>query len=336
MLIKTNKIKSILKSKFLKLNVNIKDIEIITNSLIKSDLQGHNSHGIMRALDYLKKIKEKKINLKPKIKVKTKNNSAKIDGDWGFGQIIMLSAVSTLKKLIKKNGIACVVVKNCNHIGRLAFYTDELAKNKILAICFSNLHGTSHIVSPVNGMDRKLPSNPISISAPSTDKTFSCDFATSSLAEGKIKLKYIDNHSVDPGHLIDFYGKKITNPKKFYHNPKGSILPFGGLNSHKGFALSLAIDIIGGILSGAGTSNDINDKRHGNSVTLIGINISKFVNYKFFINEVKKLDQHIKSSRKIKNKKIYFPGDIENENLKKNKKKGIQISKNLFKLIKSF
>jgi uncharacterized oxidoreductase len=336
MFIKIKKIKSLLRKKFQKFNVNDKDINIILESLIASDLRGHNSHGVMRSLDYLIKIRENKINLKPKIKIKIRKNSGKINGDWGFGQIIMLSAIETLKKLMRKNSIACVVVKNCNHIGRLAFYTDQLARKKILAICFANLHGTSHIVSPVNGLDRRLPSNPISISAPSKNKLFSCDFATSSMAEGKIKLKYIDNQNISPGHLIDFFGKKTCDPKKFYNDPKGSILPFGGLNNHKGFALSLAIDIIGGILSGAGTSNNINNTRHGNSVTLIGINISNFVNYNYFINEVKKLENHIKSSRKIKNKKIYFPGDLEQMNLKRNKKNGISISKNLLELISKF
>lgn len=332
MLISYKKLHSIVKKKFIKFGVKKSDAEIVTSSLILADLKGHSSHGVLRSLDYINKIKDDKINLNPRISVKKKNDIAQINGDWGFGQLAMLKAVEVLNNLLKKQNIACVTIKNCNHIGRLADYTESIAEKKSIGICFSNLHGTSHIVSPFNGIDRKLPSNPICISTPGKKKKFTCDFATSSLAEGKVKIKYLENQKVQHGHLIDFFGKKTNNPKKFYEDPKGSIFPFGGLNAHKGYALSLAIDVIGGALSGAGCSSDENNIRHGNAVTFIGIKIKNFVNYNFFLNEVRKLENHVKKSRKLfHNKKIYFPGEPEIENFKFNKKNGIKIGTNLYK-----
>ena len=51
-----------------------------------------------------------------------------------------------------------------------------------------------------------------------------------------------------------------------------------------------------------------------------------------FLNEVWKLENHVKKSRKLfHNKKIYFPGEPEIENFKFNKKNGIKIGTNLYK-----
>jgi uncharacterized oxidoreductase len=332
MIISHKKLYSIVKKKFIKFGVKKHDAEKVSKALVLADLKGHPSHGVLRSLDYINKIKDSKINLNPKISVVRKNDIAMIDGDWGFGQLIMSKATKVLNSLLKSQNIACVTVTNCNHIGRLSDYTESIADNKSIGICFSNLNGTSHIVSPYNGIDRKLSSNPICISTPGTKKNFTCDFATSSLAEGKIKLKYLENQRVQEGHLIDFFGKKTNNPKKFYEEPKGSVYPFGGLNAHKGYALSLAIDIISGALSGAGCSSDENNIRHGNAVTFIGVKIKNFVNYKFFLDEVLKLEEHVKNSRPLfKNKKIYFPGEPEIENFRNNKKNGIKIGANLLK-----
>ena len=60
---------------------------------------------------------------------------------------------------------------------------------------------------------------------------------------------------MEKGFIIDSYGKSTHNPKDLYLDPKGAILPLGGLAGHKGFALSLAVDVLGGALSTAGCTS---------------------------------------------------------------------------------
>ena len=74
-----------------------------------------------------------------------------------------------IDKKVKKNFLSCVTIKNSNHCGRLSDYTNEAAKN-LVCIAFSNLHGTSHIVAPFGGIDRRLPSN-FAISTPGENKS---------------------------------------------------------------------------------------------------------------------------------------------------------------------
>ena len=58
------------------------------------------------------------------------------------------------------------------------------------------------------------------------------------------------------GWLIDDNGTTTTDVETFFAEPRASaLLPLGGLMAgHKGFALSLIVDILGGALSGDGCS----------------------------------------------------------------------------------
>jgi len=52
---------------------------------------------------------------------------------------------------------------------------------------------------------------------------------------------------VAPGLLLDADGRPTDDPEVMFREPMGALLPFGG---HKGFALSVMCEILGGALSG--------------------------------------------------------------------------------------
>ena len=49
--------------------------------------------------------------------------------------------------------------------------------------------------------------------------------------------------------MLDGHGEPSTDPREYYTDPSGSLLTAG---AHKGYGLSLAVEILGGILSGTG------------------------------------------------------------------------------------
>jgi hypothetical protein len=57
---------------------------------------------------------------------------------------------------------------------------------------------------------------------------------------------------MDEGLLIDDAGRPTTDPRVLWHKPYGAILPFG---EHKGWALSMMCEIVGGALSGGGVQD---------------------------------------------------------------------------------
>ena len=301
----------------------------VARYLVESDLCGQNSHGVARIPLYIGKVEKGEINLKAKAKIyKQTSTTAQVDGGWGFGQPAADTAVKLCIKKALKNNIACVTLKKANHVGRLSDFTTQAAKKNLIGIAFANLHGTSHIVAPFGGIDRKLPSNPISISTPGTSKKnyFEMDMSTSSIPEGKLKINYFLRKKISKNIIIDYLGRDTQDTKNFYEDPKGAILPLGGISGHKGFALSMAVDILSGALSKAGCSGP-QKAQHGNAVTFIAIKISAFNSIKDFRKKVSNLVSHVKNSRLKKGfKKILIPGDLERTNRLKNLKRGIEIN----------
>lgn len=301
----------------------------ISNYLVEADLCGQNSHGVVRIPLYIGKVEKKEINIKAKSKIYNQTNTtAQIDGGWGFGQLAADDAIKLCIKKALKYNISCVTLKKANHIGRLSDFTLQAAKRNLIGIGFANLHGTSHVVSPFGGKDRKLPTNPIAITTPGTSKKnfFDMDMSTSIISEGKLKISYLLKEKINKNFIIDYLGRSTNDPSKFYEDPKGSILPLGGISGHKGFALSLAIDILAGALSEAGCTGP-QKAQHGNAVTFIAIKIGAFTSIKEFRKRTLNLIYHVKNTRLQKGfKKILIPGDFERINKSKNLKKGIEIN----------
>jgi len=98
------------------------------------------------------------------------------------------------------------------------------------------------------------------------------DISTCATAGGKVTIAYNCGKPVPPGCILDAEGRPSTNAADFIGPPQGALLPFGG---HKGFALSLATDILAGAISGAGCSRPTT-KRVGNSFTATLLDPAQF------------------------------------------------------------
>jgi hydroxycarboxylate dehydrogenase B len=97
---------------------------------------------------------------------------------------------------------------------------------------------------------------------------FVLDFATSRVAQGKMRVAYNKGEQVALGTLIDEQGRPTTNPGVVVvpQRPAGSppnapglfgaLLPFG---EHKGYGLAVACELLGGALSGGDTWHKATD-----------------------------------------------------------------------------
>ncbi len=72
------------------------------------------------------------------------------------------------------------------------------------------------------------------------------------VAEDKIRLAINQGVQVLEGWLIDGKGQPTTEPNDFKEDPPGAILPLGGDAGHKGYGLSIMVELLGGALSGQG------------------------------------------------------------------------------------
>jgi uncharacterized oxidoreductase len=306
--------------------VSIEDAAVVAEELAEANIVGHDSHGVMRLVQYVQMMHEGFVKPGAPTEVVTDSPAfAILDGHFNFGQVVAKKALDIGMEKACACGTATVMIRNCNHVGRLGSYTHKAAKEGFAAMMAVNAPGPGG-VAPFGGIDRRLGTNPISMSAPAANDALVLDMTTSATAEGKLRVSHQKGELVGEGLLIDGHGNASTNPGDYYAKPFGAILPLGGaLMGHKGFGLAVMIDVFCGMLSGSGVCRD-DLPRGANGVWLYLIDIERFIPRPDFDCLMDKYVASIKSARKLPGvSEILLPGEIEGRRAKERAAAGVSI-----------
>ncbi len=154
------------------------------------------------------------------------------------------------------HGVALSALRNSAHLGRLGDWAEMAAAAGMASLHFVNATGIPLRVVPHGGRDGRGTTNPLAIGIPVMDGApVVLDFATSAIAEGKVRLARNKGVEVPPDCLLDADGRPTTDPNQLYTDPPGTLLPFGGgVSGHKGGALWLMVDLFAGAFTGGGCS----------------------------------------------------------------------------------
>ena len=277
--------------------------ETVARSLVLSNLVGHDSHGVIRLVEYSGWVEQGHLipSALPSVSF-SKDATAEIDGGWGWGQSASYLATTELIKLTKQFGTASVVLKQSNHVGRLGEYVDLMANAGLMGIAFCNTGGA--IVAPFGGFKRVLGTNPFAWAVPGNGEfNYVLDFSTAIVAAGKIILAGMSGESIEPGLLLDKNGEFTTNADDL--SDGGALLTFGG---HKGSGVSVLIDLAAGILSG-NMPAAISQSGFGNGTVLIGLDISRFATVDTFKSVGKDFELIMHNAGEPN--KVLMPGEFE-------------------------
>ncbi len=306
--------------------VPAEDATVVARELCDANLVGHDSHGIMRLVQYVEMIDQGFVKPGGPFEiVRETASSAVADAHFNFGQVAATKALDLAMNKAREQSTATVFIRDCNHVGRLGSYTHHAAREGFAAMMAVNAPGPGG-VAPFGGIERRLGTNPISIAAPARDDAFVLDMTTSATAEGKLRVAHQKGELVGEGLLINGLGEASTNPGDYYTKPYGAILPLGGATlGHKGFGLSVMIDVICGIISGSGVCRtDL--PRGANGVWLYLIDIKQFVSDEDYERWMSCYIPHIKECKRMPNvTEIFLPGEIEVRMRKQREQEGIQI-----------
>jgi hydroxycarboxylate dehydrogenase B len=270
------------------------DAEWIARLLVRANLRGHDSHGVIRIPQYVGSVRKGETNPRPAITtVRETPSTALVDGDLGFGQVVARRATEIALAKARRVGLAGVGVRRSNHIGRLADYVELAAEQGLVGMIWTNAT-TAVSVVPHGGIGRRLSTNPLGVAVPGSRGTvaLSVDLATSVVAEGKVRVKRNRKEPLPEGWAIDAEGRPVTDSAAFYGPPRAGLLPMAG---HKGTALSLIVEVMAGILSGAGAIS----ARPGpvlNGVFLLLVEVERFLPLAEFTRQVADLVAFVKSS----------------------------------------
>ncbi|MDA4113213.1 MAG: Ldh family oxidoreductase [Thaumarchaeota archaeon] len=284
------------------------DAAVVSGLLVKANLMGHDSHGVIRIEGYVKAIDEKKLDPRARGVLELDGGAtALINGNWGFGQVVATDAMKTAIEKGKKYGVSAVSIYNCGHIGRMADYCLMAEEQGMIGIAMVN---STASVSPFGGVDRIFNPSPIGAAVPSgTERPFMLDISMSVCAQGKIEVKRARGERLPKGWIIDRDGRPSTDPNDFYDG--GSILPIGGDVGYKGYGLAFLVDILSGALSGNGCASSP-EFRGGNGVFMLTLDIARFAEVGAFKGRMDEVITKVKTSRKAPGiSEIMIPGEPE-------------------------
>jgi LDH2 family malate/lactate/ureidoglycolate dehydrogenase len=307
------------------MNIDKDSSKCVAESLIQANLRGYDTHGVVRLIAYIKRLRSIKWNM-PKV-IENGGAIGMIDGNDFMGQVCAKMAMDLAIKKAMKFGVGIVGVRNSNHFGAAAYFSMLAAEKNMIGFAFTN---ASPRIPAWGGKEAVLGNNPFSFAIP-TNKGYPLvlDISNSVVAAGKIRTAALRGEKIPEGWAMDKDGNMTQNPEEAL---KGLLFPIGG---HKGYGITLVMDILCGILTGSGFSKQVVGIDKTESAQHVGhllgaINISKFMPQNEFMRRMDQLINVLKSSKKANGiNEIFIPGEIEHLTNKKRLKEGIPIPKKI-------
>jgi len=216
--------------------------------LVWNDAAGRGGHGMIRLPILCKRLKAGLFRSPCEPSIAEKGPAlAHIDGHNGIGPYLGQVAVDEAVARAKRQGSAVVSVTNGNFSGTGAYFVHRLAEQGCLGLALSNSFPK---VAAAGGRSAVLGTNPFAFGAPRGDGTnVLVDFATSAMAGATVRKLAEAGEPLPEGSVVGPDGRWIRDPADA---DKGALTPMAGA---KGFALSLTVEILCGVLSGAGISH---------------------------------------------------------------------------------
>jgi len=233
--------------------------------LVEGDLLGHTTHGLQLLAPYLKEIEagSMRVQGEPEVIRETPAaltwNGRRLPGPW-----LVLQAMDVAARKARECGTGTVVIRQSHHIACLAAFHRRATDQGLMMILASS-DANSASVAPFGGLDPVFTPNPISVGIPTGGDPIVTDISTSATTNGLTGRLHQEGGKLPAAWLIDGHGQPSDDPAVLFREPKGTILPLGGLDSgHKGYGLSLAVEALTGGLAGFGRA----DPRQGWGATV--------------------------------------------------------------------
>jgi len=220
-----------------------------------ANLSGHDSHGVGMLPRYVEAVLEGGLTPNASVKVNMDiGTMLSLDGQRGYGQVVGEQAMHLGMARAKQHGSCIMTLGNAHHLGRIGHFAEMAVAQGLVSLHFVNVLSRP-VVAPWGGGDGRFGTNPCCIGVPLKGQDpFVLDFATSRVAQGKMRVAYNKGLQVEPGTLIDEHGHPTTEPGVVVvpqsNGLFGALMTFG---EHKGYGMAVACELLGGALSGGGT-----------------------------------------------------------------------------------
>ncbi len=280
----------------------------VATVLTEGDLLGHDTHGLLLLKPYLDALKRgdmtgsgdpTEISARPAV--------ANWDGNFLPGPHLTLRAVEAATSMAQEYGVGNIVIRRSSHIGALAAYLEEPARQGYLVQIVCSDPSVAN-VAPFGGTEPLFTPNPMAWGIPTSGDPVMIDISASTTTVGMSTRLHGAGETGAYDWWLDSEGTPCNNPSVIFQNPPGSLLPLGGLNAgHKGYGLALFVEALTSGLSGYGRADGVDV--WGANVSVQVTDIAAFGESQSFLNQMDYLVEQCVENKPAKtDKPVRMPG----------------------------
>lgn len=278
-----------------KLGYEGEDAQVIADVLMYAQLRGNNQGITKIATGGVPKASD----VPPFEVVKQNKCGALLSG--GHSMATTAKAVTMAAELAEKHGVGIVA---SNHTftssGAIGYFSRQLAKQGYIGFV-SVGNGSFAFVAPSGSAEPKLGTNPFSYAFPYTGGEVVFDNATAAMAYFGIVEAKLKGEALPENMGYDKDGNPTTNASAVLD---GSISTFAG---HKGFGLSLFVQLLGSAFSLAGIPGA--HEEDGSGTFVMAIDAGLLAGKDEFMQRSTELVTSIKASKPLPGQSVILPGE---------------------------
>ena len=308
---------------------------LMADVLTSADLRGIRSHGLARVSAFLARLEKGVINKRPRMKLHSGSDvTAVLDADGALGPVGAHAGMEEAMKRADRHGAGFVSVRNCSHLGYVGYWAKMAMERGFIGLSMTNGGG---VVTPTFGIDPILGTNPMSVAFPGgpDGHSYHLDMATASVARGKVETYLREGKKLPKGWVSEAAGVEPRLDEKGILTFDVPLLPLGGEGTegggHKGYGLSLMVELFCSVLSGSDLSARIagatGDAAPGTGHFLGAIRLSGFREPPEAHRQTQQTFGHIRGSRKAPGQdRIYIHGEPEAIAEAENRRLGVPVT----------
>ncbi len=224
---------------------------VVADCLVRANLRGLDSHGVVRIPIYAKRLRLGLVNPRPGLALsRVAPSAAHLDGEDGMGMVVGTKAMDGAIALARETGVGLVGVRRSTHYGMAAYYVLQAITAECLGFAFTN---SSPGMAPYGGKKPILGVNPLAVGVPADRRpAVVLDMAMSVAARGKMRLAAMHGEPIANGLGHGAHGQPTTDGMAVFGG--GAVHPFGG---SKGSGLAIWMEIMGGVFTGAAFAGEM-------------------------------------------------------------------------------
>lgn len=303
--IKIKDLQTQISSLLLKAGLSEEYTKWVTDVYMRSTYRGVGHHDIYSLPGRIKSLVNKRVNNNPEMKRLAGFNALEVyDGDNGLGEVNSYYITKKSMELAQKYGIGLVCVKNSNHFLASAPYVDFAAEKGFLSIIYSSVA----LAMGIEDSGKIIGNGPTGYAVKGKESNILFDICLAYSSYGKFRAKIKNGEKVPEYWGKNKCGEFTDDPSEIVHG--GVPLPIG---QHKGFGLSVMIELLTTVLSSAGSLADKRNKSNGKFYhTIVTIKPDTvcddyYENVDQLVNDLKNLypEVHIPGDNSFKKKKEF-------------------------------